>query len=61
MKPDEFNGLIGNIAGNLIKDNAGQIIGGLFGGGSKGKLRTYLLRNQEIVQKLSFHIYKCYL
>nr|CAD2158107.1 unnamed protein product [Meloidogyne enterolobii] len=36
VKPDEFNGLIGNIAGNLIKDNAGQIIGGLFGGGSKG-------------------------
>jgi len=40
VKPDEFNGLIGNIAGNLIKDNAGQIIGGLFGGGSKGKLVT---------------------
>uniref|UniRef100_A0A1I8BII2 Calpain catalytic domain-containing protein n=1 Tax=Meloidogyne hapla TaxID=6305 RepID=A0A1I8BII2_MELHA len=44
VKPDEFNGLIGNlikdhagnIAGNLIKDQAGEIIGGLFGGGNKG-------------------------
>ena len=39
MKPDEFNGLIGSIAGNVIKERAGEIIGGLFGGGSKsGKI-----------------------
>uniref|UniRef100_A0AC34QS88 Uncharacterized protein n=1 Tax=Panagrolaimus sp. JU765 TaxID=591449 RepID=A0AC34QS88_9BILA len=45
LKPDEFNGLIGNIAGNLIRDKigggAGDILGGLAGnfiggGGNQG-------------------------
>ncbi|KAF8358823.1 hypothetical protein PRIPAC_93818 [Pristionchus pacificus] len=46
VKPDEFNGLIGNIAGNLIRDkvggDAGNILAGLAdnvlsgGGGNKG-------------------------
>lgn len=40
MKGDEFNGLIGNIAGNFLRDNvggtAGNILGGLVSGGGGG-------------------------
>ncbi|KAI1724393.1 calpain family cysteine protease domain-containing protein [Ditylenchus destructor] len=41
LQPDEFNGLIGNIAGGLIRDRlgggaGGDFLGGLAGGGHKG-------------------------
>lgn len=40
MRPNEFNGLIGSIAGGMIKDRiggpAGDIIGGLLSGGGGG-------------------------
>ena len=43
MKNEEFSGLIGNIAGNMLRDgiggNSGNLIGGLIsniGGGGRG-------------------------
>lgn len=51
VKPDEFNGLIGNIAGNLIRSKMGgpqgDILGGLasniFSGGGGGKNERFCI------------------
>ena len=47
VRQDEFNGLIGNIAGGLIRDRiggkAGDFIGGIIGGGGGKFFKDYCL------------------